>query len=57
MEVEVSGNSLDRSWYWLIALIADNSHVVHRDAAPHQIGRLSIIAITSYATPSRFRRV
>ena len=29
MEVEVSGNSLDCSGYWLVALVADNSHVVH----------------------------
>jgi hypothetical protein len=31
MEVEISGKSLDFSRYWPVALVADNSHVVHLD--------------------------
>jgi hypothetical protein len=52
MEIEVPGNSLYRSRYWLVALIADNSHFVHLDAgrAP---GRLWIAAITSCATSNK----
>lgn len=29
MEVEISGNSLDCSVDWLVALVADNSHVIN----------------------------
>ena len=29
MEVEVSRKSLDYARYWLVALVADNSHVSH----------------------------
>jgi hypothetical protein len=31
MEVEVSRKSLDCSGYWQVAMVADNSHVVHLD--------------------------
>jgi hypothetical protein len=57
MEVEVSGKSLDCPSYWPFALVADNSHVVHLDGkVAHQIGRLSISVITSYATTRPARR-
>jgi hypothetical protein len=31
MDVEISRKSLDCSRYWPVALVADNSHVVHLD--------------------------
>ena len=36
MEVEISRNSLDCSGDWLVALVADNSHVCspHREGSP-----------------------
>ena len=50
MEVEHSGNFLDCSGNWLVALVAENSHVVHLAMEGRaQNTRVSISAITSYA--------
>ena len=51
MKIGISRNSLDCSGYWLVALVADNSHVCHLDVeerAPNK-ARVSISAITSCA--------
>jgi len=51
MEVEISRNSFDRSRDWLVALVADNSHVCSPTGTEaHQIGFLRFVLITSYAT-------
>ena len=57
MEVEISKQSLDCSRYWEIALVANNSHVVHLDVeerAPNWA--LVDCIITSYATTHRASR-
>ena len=52
MEVEIPRESLDCSSYWEIAMVTDNSHVVHLDIGRTRTknGRMSISLITSYAT-------
>jgi len=54
MEVEISRKSLDWSRYWPVALVADNSHVVHLllGRTRPKFGRVSIV-ITSHATTDR----
>jgi hypothetical protein len=57
MEVESSGDFLDCSGYWLVALVADNSHVLFtsRWKGALEKMRVSISAITSYAKPGRLQ--
>ena len=52
MEVEISGNSFDCSGDWLVALVADNSHVCspRQGWRPTKSGSCRFVLITSYAT-------
>ena len=43
MEIEVSGDSFDCSRYWLIALVADNSHVFYLDWSRPQMGARRLV--------------
>jgi hypothetical protein len=52
MEIKIAGKFLDCSTYWLVALVADNSHVVYLGGGrtPQNWASLQTWVITSYAT-------